>query len=139
MKTEKLQMKEGGKIPLNKKIIYIVDDDRSVCRAVVLLLDTFGIEVRTFASAADFMNSVLKNAPGCLILDVHMAEMDGFALQQKLSAHGFRMPIIFISADKDLKFSEQYLKAAGAVGFLQKPFHDRELVNLINAAFEKGR
>ncbi len=120
-----------------KKQIYIVDDDESVCRALSLLLDTFGFAVQTFASAAVFLNSVLKHAPGCLILDVHMAGMDGFALQQKLNSNGFRIPIIFISADKNLKLSEQYLKSAGAVGFLQKPFNDQALVDLINIAVEK--
>jgi FixJ family two-component response regulator len=122
---------------LKKKQIYIVDDDVSVCRALGLLLDTFGFEVRTFASAAEFLSSILKHAPGCLLLDVHMAGMDGFALQQKLNANGFRLPIIFISADKNLKFSDVYLKAAGAVGFLQKPFDDQALVDLIEVAFEK--
>ncbi len=122
---------------LKKKQIYIVDDDESVRRAISLLLDTFGFGVQTFASAAEFLNSVLKHAPGCLVLDVHMAEMDGFALQQKLNTNGFRMPIIFMSADKTLKFSEQYLKAAGAIGFLQKPFNDQVLVDLIDVAFEE--
>ena len=123
--------------PENKQI-YIVDDDASVCRALSLLLDTFGFGVRTFVSAAEFLNSILKHVPGCLILDVHMPEMDGFALQQKLNSNGFRIPIIFMSADKNLKFSEQYFKAAGAVGFLQKPFNDQALVNLINVAVEKS-
>jgi FixJ family two-component response regulator len=120
-----------------KKQIYIVDDDESVCRALSLLLDTFGFKVQTFASAAEFLNSVIKHTLGCLILDVHMAGMDGFALQQKLNTDGFRLPIIFISADKNIKFSEQYLKAAGVVGFLQKPFNGQELVKLIEIAFKK--
>ena len=122
--------------PENKKV-YIVDDDESVCRALGLLLGTFGFEMQTFASAAEFLGSVLRHAPGCLILDVHMAGMDGFALQQKLSSNGFRLPIIFMSADKNLQFSEPYLKSAGAVGFLQKPFNDQALVDLINIALEK--
>jgi FixJ family two-component response regulator len=137
MKPEGSKLKERDEMSSNKKQIYIVDDDESVCRALVYLLDTFGFEVRTFASAAEFLNSVLKHAPGCLILDVHMAGMDGFALQQKLNTNGFRLPIIFISADRNLRFSEPYLKAAGAIGFLQKPFNDQALVDLINIAVEK--
>jgi FixJ family two-component response regulator len=139
MRIETMRYKEVNEMSLNKKQIYVVDDDDSVCRAIRLLLDTLGFEVQTFASAPKFLNSVLKNAPVCLILDVHMAEMDGFTLQQKLNAHGFRLPIIFISADKDLKLSKQYLNAAGAIGFLQKPFNDLALVDLINTALEKGR
>jgi two-component system response regulator FixJ len=139
MRIETMRYKEVNEMALNKMQIYVVDDDESVCRAIRLLLDTLGFEVQTFASASKFMNSVLKNAPVCLILDVHMADMDGFTLQQKLNAHGFRLPIIFISADKDLKLSKQYLNAAGAIGFLQKPFNDLALVDLINTALEKRR
>ncbi len=123
---------------LKMKQVFIVDDDESVRHALGSLLGTYMFEVRTFASAAEFMGSVLKHAPGCLILDVHMPEMDGFALQQKLSSNGFRHPIIFISANRNLRFSEEYLKAAGAVGFLQKPFDDLALVDLINMAFKRG-
>ncbi len=122
---------------LKKTQICVVDDDESVRRAISLLLDTYGFEVRTFASAVEFLNSVLKYTPACLLLDVRMAGMDGFELQQRLKTNGFRIPIIFISADKELKFSEQYLQASGAVGFLQKPFNDQALVDLIKAAVEK--
>ena len=138
MQLEELQLTKSDEISTDKKQIYIVDDDESICRALSLLLDTYGFQVQTFASADQFLNSVLKHAPACLILDVHMAGMDGFALQQKLKTNGSKLPIIFISADKTLKFSEQYLKAAGAVGFLQKPFNDQALVNLINIAVEKS-
>jgi FixJ family two-component response regulator len=125
-------------VATEKKQIYIVDDDVSVCRALGLLLDTCGFEVHTFTSAAAFLNSVLTHALGCLILDVHMEGMDGFALQQKLHSNGFQIPIIFISVDNDLKFSKAYLKAAGAVGFLQKPFNDQPLLDFIEVAFKKG-
>jgi two-component system, LuxR family, response regulator TtrR len=119
---------------MEKKQVCIVDDDESVRRALGLLLDTYGFGVRTFAAAAELLNAALSYTPECLILDVHMAGMDGFALQQKLNANGIRIPIIFISADKNIKLSEKYLKAAGAVGFLQKPFNDQALVDLINSA-----
>lgn len=125
-------------MPSEKKRISIVDDDASVCRALSLLLDTFGFEVRTFLSAVEFLNSALKHAPECLILDVCMAGMDGLALQQKLNSDGSRIPIIFISAGRNLKLSERYLKASGAVGFLQKPFNDQALVDLINIAVKKS-
>lgn len=122
---------------LVNKQICIVDDDESVRRALSLLLGTFGFEMQTFASATEFLSSVLTRIPGCLILDVHMAGMNGFALQQKLNANGFRVPIIFISANKNLRFSDEYLKAAGSVGFLQKPFQDQALIDLINVVIAK--
>ena len=121
------------------KQIFIVDDDESVCRALSLLLGTFGFEVLTFSSAAAFLSAFVTGVPGCLILDVHMAQMNGFELQQQLITNGSRLPIIFISADKTLKFSIPYLKAAGTVGFLQKPFNDQALVDLINIALKGGK
>jgi FixJ family two-component response regulator len=132
-----LHLEDRNQMLLTKKQVYIVDDDESVRRALCLLLDTYGFEVRTFGSAVEFLSSVLKQGAGCLVLDVHMPGMDGFALQQQLNTNGFKIPIIFISADKNLKFSEPYLKAVGAVGFLQKPFNDHELVDLINLAVDK--
>lgn len=122
-----------------KKQIYIADDDASVCRALSLLLVTFGFEAQAFTSPVEFLSSVLKHNPGCLILDVHMAGMDGFELQQRLEANGFQIPIIFISANKNLIISPQYLKAAGAVGFLQKPFNGQALVDLINIALAEKK
>ena len=120
-------------MPPENKQIFIVDDDESVCCALSLLLNTYGFEVRTFASADEFLPSGITSESGCLILDVHMAGMDGFTLQQKLNRQRFRLPIIFISADKSLEFSKEHWKAAGVVGFLQKPFNDQELVDLINS------
>lgn len=131
-------MMKAKKILSEKRQICIVDDDASVCRALSLLLNTFGFEVQAFTSAVEFLSSAIKDKAECLILDVHMAGMDGFALQQKLETSGSRTPIIFISANKNLIISQQYLKSCGAAGFLQKPFNDQALVNLINIAL-KGK
>ncbi len=126
-------------MPAKKKQIYIVDDDLSVCRALSLLLDTYGFRVQTFLSAAKSFTAILKYIPACLILDIHMTGIGGLELQQKLNNKGFRIPTIFISADKNLKLSKQYLKTVGAVGFLQKPFNDQALVDFINIALGKSR
>ena len=79
-----------------------------------------------------------RRTPSNLLFGHASLMQSGFVLQQKLNSNGFRIPIIFISADKDLKFTEQYLKAAGAVGFLQKPLDDQSLINLVNIAVEKS-
>ncbi len=118
------------------KQIFIVDDDESVCRALSVLLVTYGFTVGTFTSADDFFRAVPNSVPGCLILDIHMPGLDGWETQQRLTESGSKRPVIFISADKNAGLNEKALKA-GAVGFLQKPFNDRELVNLIKVAFER--
>ena len=138
MKLEKLQLKEGDEMSSEKKQIFIVDDDESVCRALGVLLVTYGFSVKTFACAEDFFNAVPNSVPGCLMLDIHMPGVDGWETLRRLFKSGSIRPVIVMSADKDGGFSERALKA-GAVGFLQKPFNDQALVDLINIALNKQR
>ena len=79
--------------------IYIVDDDESVCQALKILLMTFGFEVKTFNSAKSFY-AAPPDESGCLILDINMPEVDGWAMMKRLLNSGSKLPIIFISADK---------------------------------------
>ena len=123
-------------MPSEKKQIFIVDDDASVCQALGVLLATYGFSVKTFACAEDFFNAVPNSAPGCLLLDIHMPGLDGWETQQRLLKSGSSRPVIIMSADKNGGLNKKALKA-GAAGFLQKPFNDRALVGLINIAVAK--
>lgn len=122
-------------MPSGKRKIYIVDDDESVCRALKVLLMTFEFEVKTFNSAKSFFDAVPNDEPGCLVLDIHMPGLDGWAAQKKIIDSGSKRPVIFISAEKQDNAADRALKV-GAVGFLQKPFDGQTLVDLINAAPE---
>ncbi len=115
----------------DKRKIYIVDDDESVLRALKLLLVSYDFQVETFSSAEEFFSTVPNNTLECLILDVHMPGLEGWEAQQRLFKSGSKRPVIIISADKNGGLREQALEA-GAIGFLQKPFNDKELVDLIN-------
>ena len=114
-----------------------MDDDESVCRALKILLMTFGFEVVTFNSAQSFFDAVPDSELGCLVLDIHMPEMDGWAMQKIIFDSGSKRPVIFISAEKLDNAADRALKA-GAVGFLQKPFNGQTLVDLINVASESN-
>jgi two-component system response regulator FixJ len=124
------------KMSPKKKQIYIVDDDESVCRALGVLLVTYGFTVDTFTSAEEFFRAVPNSVPGCLILDIHMPGLDGWETLRQLLAAGSSRPVIIISADKNEGLNEKVLKA-GAAGYLQKPFNDQVLVDLINIAVKK--
>jgi len=119
----------------DKKKIYIVDDDESVCRALKTLLRTFEFEAETFNSAKSFFDTVPNDEPGCLVLDIHMPGMDGWAMQKKIIESGSKRSVIFISAEKQDNAADRALEV-GAVGFLQKPFTGQTLVDLINGASE---
>ena len=119
-----------------KKQIFIVDDDASVCQALGVLLATYGFSVKTFSCSEDFFDAVPNSAPGCLLLDIHMPGLDGWGAQQRLLKSGSGRSVIIMSADRDGEFSERALKA-GAAGYLQKPFNDQALVDLIQVAFKK--
>ena len=124
------------KILPEKKQIYVVDDDKSVCRSLGLLLATYGFTVDTFPCAEAFFSSVPDSAAGCLIMDIHMPGLDGWKAQQRIIESGSKRPVIIISAEKNGGLNDKALKA-GAAGYLQKPFNDQALVDLINIAVKK--
>ena len=134
MKSEKLCLKDSGEILNENKQIFIVDDDESVCRALSVMLVTYGFTVNTFISAEDFFNAVPNSALGSLVLDIHMPKVDGWEILKHLLASGSHRPVIIISAEKNEGLNKKALEA-GAVGFLQKPFNGQELVDLINKAY----
>ena len=117
---------------LNKQI-SIVDDDESVCRALSVLLATYGLTVDTFTSAEDYFNAVPNSVPGCLLLDIHMPGIDGWEALKRIIQSGSKRQVIIISADKAGELNKRALNA-GAVGYLQKPFNDQALVDIINVA-----
>jgi len=119
----------------NKKNVFVLDDDESVCRSLKTFLITYDFEVKTFNSAQSFFDAVPNDELGCLVLDIHMPGLDGWETQKKIIESGSKRPVIFISAEKQENAVDRALKA-GAVGFLQKPFNGQVLVDLINIASE---
>jgi FixJ family two-component response regulator len=110
--------------------VFIVDDDESICRALKILLMTYGFAVKAFNSAQSFFDAVPNDEQGCLILDIRMPVLDGWATHKIISDSGSTRPVIFISAEEQTDGVERALKV-GAVGFLQKPVDGEVLVKLI--------
>lgn len=122
----------------DKAVVYVVDDDPSVRKAIERLLRSVGYNALTFASAPDFLNFTRPDTPGCLILDIKMPELNGLELQDRLSEKGLSFPIIFITGHGTVPASVRAFKA-GAMDFLQKPFKDRELLDAVSRGIKKHR
>ena len=119
-------------------IIFVVDDDASVCQSLTWLIESVGIKVETFPSAAEFLKRHPYDGPACLVLDVRMPGLNGLDLQNQLAAAGRVIPIIFITGHGTVPMSVRAMKA-GAVDFLQKPFEDQDLLDAIYPAIEQDR
>jgi FixJ family two-component response regulator len=118
--------------------IYIVDDDEMYNLSLKRLLVSAGYFAESFLSAQSFLDSVSVNyETGVLILDLRMPGMDGFALQEKMNELLSPLQIIFITADAQPGDRDLAIKA-GAIGFLQKSFHEDSLFELIRLAMQKG-
>ena len=109
-------------------IIAIVDDDASVRRSLLRVVRSAGYKAETFASAREFLDWLPRNQAACLVLDVQMAEMNGFDLQNRLT-----VPIIFITAHDDASTLER-IEKSGAAGLLRKPFDAPAVLDAIRRA-----
>lgn len=117
-------------------VVFIVDDDPSVVRALGRLLRSVGFGVQAFASASEFLAADRPDVPGCLVLDVRMPGLSGPALQESLAADDIHIPIIFITGHGDIPTTVRVMKA-GAVDFLSKPFSDQQLIDAVNEAIAR--
>ncbi|HEX9265825.1 MAG TPA: response regulator [Candidatus Binatia bacterium] len=121
-----------------KPLIAIVDDDKSVCRALKRLVRSLGMDGETFASGQEFLDLVEAMPsfhPDCVVLDVQMPGLNGLEVQERLAINGNPLPVIFITAHDDAVPRERAL-AAGAVAFVRKPFNDELFMKTLNAALK---
>jgi RNA polymerase sigma factor (sigma-70 family) len=119
-------------------MVFVVDDDPSVRRAVKRLIESVGLQVRLFASSQEFLLSTRPDAPSCLVLDIRLPGISGLDFQQELAEADVRIPIIFITAHGDIPMTVRAMKA-GAVEFLAKPFRDQDLLDAIQVGLQRDR
>ena len=118
--------------------VYLVDDDNSVRKALARLIRAAGYEIKTFASAHEFIASTpATHGVGCLVLDVRMPGLNGLELQNAMRAANMPIPIIFITGHGDIPMSVRAMKA-GAVDFLPKPVQSKVLLGAIDQALARA-
>lgn len=120
----------------NLATIFVVDDDDSVRQSLSRLLRSAGWEVEALASAGDLLARAPLNGPGCIILDVHMPDMNGLELQERMSKAGISLPVVFLTGQGDISMSVRAMKH-GAVDFLVKPVEEEALFQALDQALAR--
>jgi FixJ family two-component response regulator len=118
-----------------QSIVFVIDDNAGLRKALDSLIRSVGLQVQLFVSAQEFLDAKRPEVPSCLILDIRLKGISGLDFQRQLAEADDRIPIIFISGHADILTSVRAMKA-GAVEFLTKPFRDQDLLDAIHAALE---
>ena len=114
-------------------LIAVVDDEEAVRTALRRLLRSASHDVETFSSGAEFLESVKEHQPDCVVLDLHMPQVSGFAVQARLAESGIRLPTVVITG-YDAEATRERALAGGAVAYLRKPVDGQALLDAIAAA-----
>jgi len=118
-------------------IVYVVDDDPRVREALTDLLSSASFNAVAFGSVAEYLMQSRPELPGCLVLDVHLPDINGLDFQKQLAATD-HVPIVFITGHGDIPTSVRAMRA-GALDFLTKPVSDEVLLQAVDAAIERDR
>jgi FixJ family two-component response regulator len=126
--------------PVNARepLVFVVEDDESMRRALSNLFQSVGLEVEMFGSASEMLQAKLPDVASCLVLDVRLPGLSGLDFQAELTRANIHIPIIFMSGHGDIPMSVRAMKG-GAVDFLTKPFRDQDMLDAVMVAIERDR
>ena len=119
-------------------IVYVVDDDPDVRGGLRDVLQSVGLKVDVFGSAAEWLANKLPEQVSCLVLDVRLPGLSGLDLQAELAAAQIKVPVIFITGHGDIPMTVKAMKA-GAMEFLTKPVREQDLLDAVRAALDRDR
>jgi FixJ family two-component response regulator len=124
--------------PELQPIVFVVDDDPSLRKALGSLFRSVGLQVEVFGSAPEFLQSTLPDVPSCLVLDIRLPGPSGLDFQTELAKSNIHIPIIFVTGHGDIPMTVRAMKA-GAIDFLSKPFRDQDMLDAVATAIERDR
>jgi len=114
-------------------LVHVVDDDEAIRDSLAFLLESAGIRARTYPDPTAFLDAEPWEAPGVLITDVRMPQMNGLELVHALKAKGFALPILMITGHGDVPLAVEAMRA-GVSDFIEKPFDDEAILRAIRRA-----
>jgi FixJ family two-component response regulator len=119
-------------------IVFVIDDDESMRRALTNLFQSVGLRAEVFGSAPELLRSKLPDVASCLVLDIRLPGLSGLDFQLELARANIHIPIVFMTGHGDIPMSVMAMKA-GAVDFLSKPFRQQEMLDAVKVAIERDR
>ncbi|MBI1682102.1 response regulator FixJ [Caulobacter hibisci] len=118
---------------MSDAVVHVVDDDADARDSLAFLLETADFQVKTYASAPDFLAALPSVAPGCLITDVRMPDMTGQELVKRLKAEGSALPVVMITGHGDIPMAVEAMRD-GVVDFIEKPFSEARILAALKRA-----
>jgi FixJ family two-component response regulator len=122
----------------DEPIVFVIDDDTSMCDALRNLFRSVGLRVEVFGSAPEFLQSRLPDVASCLVLDIRLPRLNGLDFHADLAKAGIHIPVIFMTGHGDIPMTVRAMKA-GAIDFLTKPFRDQDMLDAVTTAIERDR
>jgi|SRR5262249_21552952 len=123
---------------MSDAVVYVVDDNPALCRALCRLLQAAGFDARAFGSGEEFLAHAHHEGPGCVILDVRMPGFSGLTLQARLGDLQQTLPIIFLTGHGSVSTTVRAMKG-GALDVLEKPADTEELLAAVRRAVALSR
>jgi FixJ family two-component response regulator len=122
----------------DKPVVHVIDDDASMRATLESLFDSVGLGTQTYATALDFLNKRPADAPGCIVTDIRLPDMNGLEFQARLPQLGIHLPVVVMTGCGDIPMTVRAMKR-GAVDFLPKPFHDQDMIDAVMTAIQRHR
>jgi FixJ family two-component response regulator len=119
-------------------IVFVIDDDASMRRALTNLFQSVGMKVEVYGSTSEMLLGKLPDVASCLVLDIRLPGLSGLDFQTELARANIHIPIIFMTGHGDIPMSVRAMKG-GAVDFLAKPFRDQDMLDAVVTAIERDR
>jgi FixJ family two-component response regulator len=124
--------------PIDSAIVHVVEDDASMRSALEELFASVGLDVRTYATANEFLNAKRADGAGCVVIDIRLPDANGLEFQAQLTQLGVRLPVVMMTGYGDIPMSVRAMKH-GAVDFLSKPFKDQDMLDAVMTAIARDR
>jgi FixJ family two-component response regulator len=120
-------------VPIDPPVIFVVDDDISVRKAIRRLLLSLHVPVQTFTCAEEFLAATRPGTRGCLVLDLWLPGMSGLQLQEQLASQEWKLPVVVVTAHDDDEARDASLRL-GAIAYIRKPFDRQQFLACVHAA-----